>query len=95
MSELNVKRAKHFKEKMEYFWAEGKELKTLRDLHTGKIKPYVDELRAEAVKRAKHFKKKMEYFWAEGDDNNYFYYKGRFDEVMEMNNLRRRFEGEK
>lgn len=47
-----------------------------------------EDLKAEAVKRAKYFLEMMELSEKEGTMNGDFnYFKGRFDEVMEMNNL--------
>lgn len=63
------------------------ELKTLNYLGwfynngSGRIMVYKDELKAEAVKRANHYKKKSEGF------ESVLYWKGRFDEVMEANDL--------
>lgn len=62
-------------------------LKTLKDIE--KIKGFkysdyiIDELKAEAVKKAKYYIEKMD----TSKRNDYWYFKGKYDEVMEMNNL--------
>jgi len=77
-------------------------LKTLKDIKskitctnaTGKLSKeymcevYEKEIKAEAVKCAKYFDKKMEESEAgEEQEMGFIYWKGRFDEVMERNNL--------
>ena len=73
------------------------ELKTIKDLPHSKIEftKYHEEimipereLKAEAIKRAKFFDEKMlKADKGEIEEMGFIYWKGRFDEVMEMNNL--------
>ncbi len=69
------------------------ELKTLKnidkDCYTyAEHQEIIEDIRAEAIKRAKELDKKMdECKKGELEEIKFLYYKGRFDEVMEFNNL--------
>jgi len=65
------------------------ELKTLKDFDERNSPLFTKEnLKQEAIKCAKYFDKKMEEAdKGEIDQMGFLYWKGRFDEVMERNNL--------
>ena len=66
------------------------ELKTLKDMERSE-KDYEfvfsNELKVNAIKCAKYFREQYKHFDKVGLPETYRYWRGRFDEVMERNNL--------